>query len=287
MHTAQELVASVEGLWSIPDVYYRVREAINDPDTSVDQLSGLIASDPSMTGSLLRLANSAFFGFPRRIDTLSRAISLIGLDQVSEVVLASALAASFNAIAPDGIDTRGFWRDSVRRALLCRVFSQHLRLRDGERLFVAGLLSDTGHLVMAHAMPNELRTVLRHPHSSLATLAEREREELGCDFAEVAAALTSAWRLPVTLGTLVGAQMMPPWAGDLGPEAALLNIAAEISHAIEGRQPEPTGPAGLARMHPDALDLANLPAAALPELAVQAQNMLGEVIQSLGLVATA
>ncbi|MDQ8022383.1 MAG: HDOD domain-containing protein [Moraxellaceae bacterium] len=279
LHTSQELVACVEGLWSLPDVYYRVREAIEDPDVSTDELARLVSADPALAGTLLRLANSAFFGFPRRIETLSRAISLIGLDEVTEAVLASVLAASFSSVAPIDLDMRRFWRGSVRRGLLCRHLSRLSGDREGERLFVAGLLSDTGHLVMCHAIPDVMRDVLSRP-ATLGQRAERERELAGCDFAEVGAALIVSWRLPSNLGTLIGAQLMPPYAGDLAHDAARVHIAAVLSEAIETRMPTSDA---IGCLHPEALSLAGVDAVILNAAIEQAETQLGEVLASLGL----
>lgn len=280
MPLAQELVASQTHLSSLPDLYYKVRKALADPDIDISSLAQLISNDPALAGTLLHISNSAFYGFPRKIETLSRAISLIGLEQVGEIVLAGTLAAAFQGIRPQRMDMARFWRGSIRRALLNREFSRHLGERDAERSFVLGLLADMGHLVMYHAVPDLMGIVLEMPSSSLVELAEKERGIIGCDFTEVGAALAAAWQLPGALGALIGCQLQPALAGELAPEAARLSLAVSVAEASEQGLPIT---AACPLLAPEAADLAGVDLALLPVLAEHCEAQLDSVIRSLGL----
>lgn len=280
MPVAQELVASLDKLASLPTLYYRIREELDDPDVSINALSELIANDPALAGSLLRLANSAFYGFPRKIETLTRAISLIGLNQVGEIVLASVLAASFGGIRPQHMDMARFWRGSVLRALLSRALAHRHGDREPERLFVVGLLSDLGHLVMYQAVPDLMGILLDMPAASLEARAEQERATVGCDYAEVGAALTVSWRLPISFGVIVGAQLSPPLAGEYAADAALLNIAIHVANCLDDGLPVT---AETIRCHEEAFELAGLDPEVLPAVIEQATGQLELVLTTLGL----
>ncbi|HEX5127151.1 MAG TPA: HDOD domain-containing protein [Rhodocyclaceae bacterium] len=280
MHVAQELVASLNKLASLPTLYYRVRDELNDPDVSTARLADLIASDPALASALLRLANSAFYGFPRKIETLTRAISLIGLDQVSDTVLTSSFATTFGGIRPQRMDMHRFWCGSVRRAVFCRTLARQRGDPEPERMFVIGLLSDAGHLVMYHAVPDLMGIVLDMPTQDIRELAEQERNIVGCDYTEVGAALTLSWRLPINIGTCIGAQLSPPNAGAMARDAALLNIAVMASEAIELDGPITVDDLPL---NSETIDLCGIDPQVLPTLTEHAETQMSEILHSLGL----
>lgn len=281
MHLAQELVASQEHLASLPDLYYKIREALVDQDLEIGDLADLIASDPALTASLLRMANSAFYGFPRKIETLSRAISLIGLTQVGEIVLASTLASAFQGIHPQRMNMQRFWRGSIRRALMNRQFSRSLGERDAERAFVIGLLSDMGHLVMYHAVPDLMGIVLDTAGDGIASQAEHERSIVGCDFSEVGAALCSAWQLPSSMGIIIAYQLNPSLAGDYQAEAARLCLAISAAECLERGE---TAGAACPLLCPQAAELAAVDLALMPVFGEHCESQLESVMNSLGLI---
>ncbi|KAF7598524.1 MAG: hypothetical protein CGU29_12320 [Candidatus Dactylopiibacterium carminicum] len=281
MRLAQELVAGQKHLATLPDLYYKLRQALADPEVRVSELARLIENDPSLTATLLQVANSAFYGFPRRIETVSRAISLIGLDQVGEIVLTATLAGAFHGIRPRRMDMDRFWRGSIRRALMCRQFARHLGAREAERAFVIGLLSDMGHLVMYHAVPDLMGIVLDMGQENLNELAEKERSIVGCDFAEVGAALCSSWHLPEHIGQVIGAQLDPLSAPEgLHEEAARLNLAISVTELLARGE---TVTAGISVLDEDAPELSGVDLALLPVLAEHCEAQLDSVLRSLGL----
>jgi HD-like signal output (HDOD) protein len=233
MYRAQELVASLDKLASLPNVYYRIREKLDDPEVSLSDISTELSSDPALSAALLRMANSAIYGFPRRVDTLSQALNLIGLRPLGELVLGSSIAATFGGIHAKNMDMLRFWRSSMRCALLCRTMAEQRGDGSQERMFLLGLLADMGHLVMYQAIPDLSDLVLTTSGLSLEDRAARERELIGCDFAEVGVALAHSWRLPVGFGVTLGAQLHPEQAGELAPQAACLQLARHLDDAIE------------------------------------------------------
>lgn len=278
MHLAQELVACVDRLATLPDVYMKVRAALDDPDVSIPEVADVIATDPSLTAALLRLANSAFYGYARKIDTIGRAVSLIGLEQVHDLVLATSVTSMFSGIRPQRMDMGRFWRDSVRRGLLAKEAAQLVRGVSAERLFVSGLLGDAGHLVMYVAVPDLMALVLDTPAGEGESLVDVERRIIGCDFAEVGAALTASWQLPVSFGVIIGSQLQPESAGEYTKAAALLNLvgvtAARLSGGSEYDYP----------LCPEAYELAGVTQedidAALPSVEAQLELMLSVFVRT-------
>lgn len=280
MGIAEDLVSKQHFLASLPTHYYKVREALSDPEVSVQHLTELITTDPSLTVAVLRIANSAFYGFPRKIETLSRAISLIGLEQLGNIVLASTLTSTFHGIRPQQMDMVRFWRGSIRRALLNRSIARHMEERDAERFFVLGLLADMGHLVLYQALPDLEAIVLDRSAYSLNEIAREEQTLLGCNFAEVGAALILHWHLPESMARVVRHQLSPASADELAPEAARLNLAISIAEALErGEQITASCPT----LDHDDPELSRVDLTLLPLFAEECESQLESVTASLGL----
>lgn len=231
MYSAQELVSNIEGLAVLPSVYHRVREQLESPDGSVIEVAHLVAADPALTTGVLRLVNSAFYGFSRKIDSVERAIPILGLQQTHELVLAMSVSSMFEGIKPQNMDMKRFWHGSMMRALAAREIAHISCNPASERLFVIGLLADIGHLVMYQTVPELTTEAWTCAEAGQEALHEAERRIIGCDYAEVGAALMDAWRLPPSFAGIIGAQIVPRLGGEHILEAELLHVAVAIARA--------------------------------------------------------
>ncbi|NCS66379.1 MAG: HDOD domain-containing protein [Hydrogenophilales bacterium CG03_land_8_20_14_0_80_62_28] len=226
MTTAQKMVAGVEQLASLPAVYSQVRSVLDNPDSSVNDLANVVAADAGLTVRLLHVVNSVYFGLMSRVDTVSRAVGVLGMQQVHDIVLATSVSAMFKGMSPASMNMTRFWSDSVLRALIARTGAEMVRAGDLERFFVSGLLADLGHLVMYQVEPKLAEQAQRQSELEAMPLAEAERALLGCDYAQVGAALTAKWNLPPRLCAAIGAQIQPASAPEaFQPDAGLLNLA--------------------------------------------------------------
>ena len=228
MTTPQELVACIEKLASLPAVYYRIRDLLNDPDSSVQELADAVSSDPAITARVLGVVNSVLYGFAGKIDTVGRAVNLMGMQQVHDLVLSTAIIGAFAGIRPARMHMTRYWQDCIYRGLAARASAKLMGTGDPERMFVEGLLADIGHLVMYQANPEGASAALETARTRHIPLPEAEISHLGCTHAEVGAALASAWHLPNGFATAIGAQLMPAMGGHHMTEAALIHLANQI-----------------------------------------------------------
>lgn len=231
MHSAPELVSQIEALTSLPTVYEHVREQLESPNGSVFEVSRLIAADPALTARLLRLVNSAMYGHGGKIDSVARAVHLLGLQQVHDLVLAMSLNAIFAGVRPASLDMNRFWRGSVLRGLVARAIALRSVPPASERLFVIGLLADIGHLVLYQTVPAAAAEARDAAERDDEPLAVAERRIIGCDFAEAGAALMERWHLPASFADAIGAQELPRLGGEHATEAAMLNLANHVVRA--------------------------------------------------------
>lgn len=228
-HSAQDLAQRTTELVTLPAIYHRVKQVIDDPDGSVIELAKVVAADPGITMRVLRVVNSVFYGFPGKIETMSRAVSVLGMQQVHDIVLATTVTAVFAGMRPERMDVHRFWRASAMRGLLARAAAKSCGLLDAERLFVGGMLADIGHMVMYMHAPQEAEQALVEHRTSGAALDGLERDMVGCDYAAVGEALLTEWRLPRSFAVAIGAQIDPTRGAPHEFEASLLHLAR---HAV-------------------------------------------------------
>lgn len=228
MHSAQELVANLEALTSLPAVYLRIRDTLEAPEGSLVDISRAITADPALTARLLNVVNSALYGYGGKIDSVHRAVTIMGLQQVHDLVLAMSLSSVFAGIRPEHMDMKRFWRGSVMCGIAARHIGRRCEVATAERMLVIGLLADLGHLAMYQTVPALALEAQVGADASGEPLFQAERRIVGCDYAEVGATLMDHWKLPACFAEIIGAQCHPRLAGAFTFEAAILNLARHI-----------------------------------------------------------
>ncbi|MBL0028412.1 MAG: HDOD domain-containing protein [Rhodanobacteraceae bacterium] len=224
----EDLVKGAVRLVSLPDVFVRVTRMVDDPRASGTMIARVIGEDPALTARLLRIANSPLYGFPARIDTISRAIAVIGTRGLRDLVLAYAAIDVLSRFKDGLIDMRAFWRRSLLCALVARLLGVRSRVVEAESLFVAGLLHDIGQLVIANKLPEMAREVHLRAGDGMACHL-LERAVIGFDHAEVGGELLRQWQLPEQLWEPVRCHHAPGEARQHALIAALVHIAAVVA----------------------------------------------------------
>lgn len=227
--TPQQLVQDVEHLFSLPDVAIRINELIDQPDTSIKDLVEVVQLDAGISTTVLRLANSAWYGLPSKVDSISRAITLIGMKALRDLVLSTSVITTFKGISAEFVDMMDFWDNSVTCGVVSRNLALKCGVRESERMFLAGLLHKVGRLVFYASRPVQYRQVLQEKDYGEAAVIEAERAVFGFTYAELGAALMRAWRLPESLDELIAHQLRPGEAPHYPREAAIVHVAADIA----------------------------------------------------------
>jgi len=231
---AQELVDEVDGLLTLPSVYFEIRRLVDAPNTDIIEVAKAISKDVALTARLLRIVNSPAYAQSRPVVTVSRAVTMLGMKQIHDLCLAASLATTFSRVHPRLMDVRTFWHRSLLRAITARALARKLRLMDLERLFVLGLLADIGHMVMYMRIPDQAAGLDAVAQKDATPLYALERQHLNCDYAETGAALLRRWRLPESIWQPIEQQTAPRPGQPHALESALLNIAAATVLATAG-----------------------------------------------------
>ncbi len=219
----ENTLQEIKGLISLPEVYQRVRNLIDDPNSDIEHFVEVVASDPNLTVAVLRVANSAFFGFPGKIDSLSRAVSMLGIGQLHDLVLATSAIASLK-LPNDIMPLKRFWQFSLFSAVLTRLLASQLKIPKSERLFVIGLLYEIGHLVLYAKHPELAKRAIDLSRNNQEMLHIVEQKLLGMHYGEIGAKLMAQWCLPAHFQDIVHYQPTPDLAPEQRRETALLHL---------------------------------------------------------------
>jgi HD-like signal output (HDOD) protein len=218
-------------LISPPEIFLQIEKVINDPRSSAREVAHIVSQDPGLSARLLKIVNSAFFGFAQQIDTISRAVTILGTKEVSNLALSTSVMALFREIPSSLMNMSLFWEHSLACGICSRLLARYKNFQNLERFFIAGLLHDLGKLIIFKHLPQQSDAVLRSAPSSDLLYFEVERLHLGFDHTQVGLALAEQWQLPPTLEQGLGRhhqalQLLP------SAEAAVISLADAIVNAL-------------------------------------------------------
>ena len=228
-----ELIQGDDQLATLPEIFYRLNAAIEDPDCTFDDIGEIINIDPALTARLLRIVNSAFYGFSTQVETVTHALTIIGTDQLAQLVLATSVMNQFKGIPCDILDMDAFWRHSICAGLAARSIAALSGEYNVERFFVAGLLHDVGRLVLCIKAPDATREIFKKAESSGEPLYVEEQKAFGFDHAELGGQLLRAWNLPDRLVEAVSCHHAPEKAIVHPEETAVVNLADTIAYSLK------------------------------------------------------
>jgi len=228
---------------------------VSSDDCDLAELGQRLTLDPVLSGRLLRIANSPFFGLQRRIGGVEEAIMVVGMANTRGIVLSALLVENFKLNTLDPLTLNGYWRHSVGAATATRVIASETVLSP-IMAFTAGLMHDLGRLILMTAYPERYQEVLLRGNLRGLHHYELEREEWGFDHAEVSRRLLESWRLPTEVVEAVG--MHHDYEQTHSPLGTVLAVADRYAGAMEKNNPEV---------------LAEIPDRLLTRIGLQKQNL--------------
>ena len=176
------------------------------------------------------MANSPSYGFSEKIDSVSRAASLLGTNELTNLTVNVKVLQQFDGVPSGMINMDSFWRHSIRCGLFARVLADHLSLPGVELYFTGGLLHDIGRLVMLERMPGQYNRAIAKGMAGQLPIYRAEQETLQTDHSIVGKLLAMRWRLPTPITRMIGGHHSPASA-HYAPEACLAHIADFMAHA--------------------------------------------------------
>jgi putative nucleotidyltransferase with HDIG domain len=227
----QEIVRQTVHLPSLPSIFGQLVDLMSDPSSSSGMFAQVIQKDTAISARLLKLVNSPYYGFPSRVETISRAITLVGTKELCALTLAMSVVTLFKDIPEGVVNMKSFWKHSLACGLVARMLAEKKGDADSEPLFVGGLLHDIGRLVLYMQFPEESKNALSRALSGHFLLFGLEHKLFGFDHAELGGMLLKHWGLPLRMADMVGHHHRPEKAVD-PLSAGILHLADIAVNAV-------------------------------------------------------
>jgi len=276
--TLERLVDQTRAIYSLPYFYERFNEAINHPRSSIADIAKIIIEDQGLTARILKLANSPMFGYYAKVDSITRAVTIIGTQQLRDLAFAASAMGVFKGIPDELMNMAFFWRHSISCGIIARNLATCLRESNVERFFVAGILHDVGQLIMCSAIPETMSELLTSSRSKGEHFFHTERDMLGFDHAELGGALLQAWKLPPNIHEPVSCHHAPRHALQFPLETSIIHLAEIICQALEFGI---SGEWCVSPLEPEAWDRLGLPVNTLSMILHQSEPQIEETFTIL------
>lgn len=194
---ALDYAEQASDIFVLSDSFVRIKELIDDESSTIDDIADVILLDPALSANILKLANSALFNYPGKIDTISKAVLILGVTEVYNLVISYFTTEAFKSIEADSEFLEDFWVRSVDCALLIKFLGDHIGIKHAERLFILGLLHNLGELVVKQFLPEKLLSCQIKKIDE--QIAAKQESILGFTFSDCAFELLKLWQLPYSL----------------------------------------------------------------------------------------
>jgi len=228
----KEILAKLHRLPSLPVIVQEVIASFNDVDLDTTALTRKIAQDQGLSAKMLRVANSTFYGLPRKVGSVQDAVMVLGFDTVRSLVLSAGMVQIF---PPSGslFDRQAYWQRCFRVAALSKALAKELRQAQ-QLAFTAGMFHDIGQLVLDLCIPQQFSELLQRQQTSGSGLAELERSELGFDHADVGAELIHLWNFPLEIEQVARYWQQPELQTNYDPLVCIVRTAALLESGLSG-----------------------------------------------------
>lgn len=231
MEGAKGFISKIKNLPSLPSVAHKVEDLLNSPKSNAEDFDAVISQDPALTAKLLKLVNSAFYGLANKVDSVTRAIAIVGFKQIRDLVTSISVMEAFKGIESRSFNMRDFWKHSVACGVASQVIAIYRRDPKPEVNFTAGLLHDVGKLVMLTECPSDYQQVIAlNKYKKLLGYAA-EKQVFGFTHAEVGVELSRLWKHPLNLQVAIGHHHTGPTTGYFPGMASTVHVADVVAHA--------------------------------------------------------
>ncbi len=227
---------NINDLPTLPHVVSQVLEKTRNQDANLDEVVGLISTDQALVSSFLKLVNSAFYGFSRRITTLKQAITLLGFRSVRNIVVNAGVVGIFRKRTFNNQYRFRLWDHSVACAVAARALAQKTGYKAKEEAFTAGLLHDIGKVVIDQYAPKDSAAIMKRVDAG-ESARDAETEILGADHTKIGAWISERWHLPKTLCWVIQFHH-EPMADEIPGERDLVKIVATANALCRIRKSE-------------------------------------------------
>ncbi len=228
----QRIVEDGRDLPTLSVVVTRVSEMVRDPRVSAAAVGRVISEDQALTAKVLKLVNSSFYGFPQRVNSVTRAIVILGFNRVRNLTLTASVLGALPA-RHGAFSVASFWAHSVATAIASDSLAKILRLpAEAEDAFVSGLLHDIGKLMTIHFFKEEFEAVMKTVVEKNCLVVEAEQETIGTTHAHIGGWLSQRWNFPESIAASVRMHHQPDLSHQHRRLVMIVHVADILARAL-------------------------------------------------------
>ncbi len=215
----RKALKQIKNLPTLPGIVGKLSKMADDPDTTTEQMGRVLSKDHILAAKLLMLVNSAFYGFPQKISSLSSAIILLGFNVIKSLIISASI---FELMESEDLE---LWEHSLGCAVVCNVLAKRLEINDPEEVSTAGLIHDIGKVAIKIELPKEYGQIEKLVAESNIAMREAELKVLGLNHAEVGGWLAKSWNLPDKLVEPIACHHAPKEAREERLATAIIHFS--------------------------------------------------------------
>ena len=222
-------IQQVTQIATLPEVTAKIIQIVEDPQSTARDLQNIIKHDVALSAKILKVVNSAFYGLPRQVSSVDRAIVLLGLSTVKNIAVATSVAKMFKGSeVSKKFTAKHLWQHSLACGVFCKMIAQTRKMENADELFVAGLMHDLGIVVEKQVYPTELGQIVDQAWEAQTNLCQVEIDTLGADHQVFGTALATKWKFPHLFQLATGYHHQPLKASEQYREVASLIHLADV-----------------------------------------------------------
>ena len=230
----KQILSKTKDLPTLPDVVAKVMKAVSNPMATANDLNAIISMDQALTSKVLRLANSAYYGFPQEITNMTQAVTILGFNTIRNLALSvSVHKMLFSGNERDLFSHREFWKHSVATAVAAKMLAQRAGYKSLENAFTAGLMHDIGKNIFDQFMHEEFMEALKVSKNEGIPLRIAEEKLIGMDHAAMGALLAEKWNLPKELREAIAWHHEPKGRESSELLISIVHAANELAREAE------------------------------------------------------
>lgn len=234
MDSLATILKKVKQLDPIPTVIHKVLQLADDPDSSLQDLVVVVERDPAITANLLKTVNSAQVGLPVKVDSIQQAVSMLGLQQVVEMVLSQNLSGNLKRSQKGyGLAKGDLWRQSLAVAMVARTLARQRDLMSLPAIYTAALLKDIGKVVLHEFVADRIQPIQQLVALKGLSFVEAEKDVLGMDHASLGGIIAKQWHFSSHMIYMIENHHLPNPASRNDPATATLYLADMVAMMVD------------------------------------------------------
>lgn len=281
--TLDDVIGKGQELPSLPEIYLRVSEQLENESASMQDIGNTVQNDPAITARVLKMVNSAYYGLPNQVSSIAQAVALLGRERLRHILIGSVLHGVFSGYDNPAYSMQDFWQHSIKTAIIARqLATENSAIEEPDSMFTAGLLHDIGKLVLINKIPEQMIAAEEWMASHRVDVLTAELNTIGLTHTTVSEALMHFWGLPQLLIDCARHHHEAVHDGPNRHATHLIYLANKLSQYVPPIDDQETR--DILQAIPN-WEMSELSLESIAGACQQADDMVFEVMESLGMIA--